>query len=323
MVEPVKKTTRSAAKSTAAKEPKSKEAKAAAAPQTAAAPQSKATAKVRAPVAAAKPAKKAAPAKRAVAKIVTRTVAQRSARPRPEVVVATPRTERAAPRPLPTAPAGQAPLLDNKGASSGLVEMPAALTQLRTRSGVLFQAFTAARANARQGTAATRNRARVRGGGAKPWAQKGTGRARQGSIRAPHWRHGGVVFGPNGRTYNQRLPEKMKHAAFAEAFASRSAAGRVLVFDDLPAAGETRSTRSMVDWLSGVGDIGKTVLVTSAFDATAVRATANIPRVAVRSVESLQLFDLLRFETIICARAALDGLASRAGGSGASVEGGR
>src|SRR4029077_14768642 len=157
-------------------------------------------------------AKAAKPVKKAVARPVTRAVA-----PRPQPRVEPPKKqarEKIESKPLPTAPEGFAPVIAANGDPFGSVELPASLAKSKRRTGVLFQAFQAARANARLGTAATKNRARVSGGGAKPWRQKGTGRARQGSTRAPHWRHGGVVFGPNGRTYWQRIPERMRKAAF-------------------------------------------------------------------------------------------------------------
>src|SRR5439155_4291184 len=176
----------------------------------------------------------AAPARRAVARPVTRVArpaAPRAARPSEEPKRA--KREAAPSKPLPTAPQGHAPLIAADGSSSGSVELPAVFTKVRQNAATLFQAFLTERANARQATSATKNRARVAGGGRKPWRQKGTGRARQGSIRAPQWRHGGVVFGPNGRQYWQRIPEKVRKAAFADAMSARVAEGRLLVVEGL------------------------------------------------------------------------------------------
>src|SRR5207253_5489360 len=192
----------------------------------------KATAAKAAPAKAPKPAARAAakakpPTRRAVARPVTRVV--RPEQPREERRPAEERPQvrpKAEPRPLPTAPAGHAPLIKADGTPEGSVALPAALTTPTKRRGVLFQALIAALANSRQGTSATKNRSRVSGGGAKPWRQKGTGRARAGSTRSPLWRHGGVVFGPNGRRYAQRLPAKMRRAAFAEALGAHAANGR-------------------------------------------------------------------------------------------------
>ena len=261
----------------------------------------------------AKPAKPAA--KRVVARPLTRTVAPRPARAERSATPAAPQPKRVREsKPLPEVPAGHAALIGSGGTTSGeTIALPEALTRTEHGTGVLFQAFNAARANARQGNATTKNRARVRGGGAKPWNQKGTGRARAGSTRSPLWRHGGVVFGPNGRTYWQRLPEKMRKSAFAEAFSDQAAKGRVLVFDALP-NGETPKTSAMRAWLDGIGDTGRTIVVAEDMGEMVGRAFANLTRVEVRSVNTLQLVDLLRCETLLVSRGTLDLLALRAGG---------
>jgi large subunit ribosomal protein L4 len=252
----------------------------------------------------------AKPAKKAVARPATRAVAPRP-QPRAEAPKREPR-EKIESKPLPTAPAGSAPVIAANGDPFGSVELPAALARSKQRTGVLFQAFQAARANARLGTAATKNRARVAGGGAKPWRQKGTGRARQGSTRAPHWRHGGVVFGPNGRTYWQRIPERMRKAAFGEAFAARAAEGRVIVFDEIGGLSERPRSAEVYDWLARIGDTGKTLIVGADLNEGHGRAIANLSDVELRSVVSLRLIDVLGAETILVARPALELLAARA-----------
>jgi large subunit ribosomal protein L4 len=271
--------------------------------------------------AAAKPAarpaaaKAKAPAKRAIAKPLTRVV--RPQEPREERRARTdakreaPRPK-AEPRPLPTAPAGHAPVIKADGSSDGSVELPAAIASPTKRRGVLFQALMASLANARQGTSATKNRARVAGGGAKPWRQKGTGRARQGSTRSPQWRHGGVVFGPNGRRYKQRMPAKMRHAAFAEALAAHAATGHILVVDELRFDGDQPRARDVMNWLGRVGEMGRTVLVTAEADDRVGRATANLRQFDLRTTGSLKLVDVLRAETVLVLRPALDALAARA-----------
>jgi large subunit ribosomal protein L4 len=261
--------------------------------------------------AAARP--KAAPAKpvkKAVARPVTRAVVPRP-QPRAEAPKPEPR-EKIESKPLPTAPAGFAPVVAANGDPSGSVELPDSLARSKKRTGVLFQAFQAARANARLGTAATKNRSRVAGGGAKPWRQKGTGRARQGSTRAPHWRHGGVVFGPNGRTYWQRIPERMRKAAFGEAFAARAAEGRVIVFDQIGGLSERPRSAEVYDWLARIGDTGKTLIVAADLNEGHGRAIANLSDVELRSVGSLRLVDVLAAETVLVARPALELLAARA-----------
>jgi len=267
--------------------------------------------------AAAKPAaaKAKAPAKRAVARPVTRVV-----RPEPQREERRAREQEQAPaprpaaeaRPLPTAPAGHAPVIKADGSSDGSVELPAAIVSPAKRRGVLFQSLIASLANARQGTSATKNRSRVAGGGAKPWRQKGTGRARQGSTRSPQWRHGGVVFGPNGRRYKQRMPAKMRHAAFAEALAAHAASGRMLVVDELRFEGDRPRSREIVDWLARVGQTGRTVLVTAETDERVGRAVANLKELDLRTPGTLRLSDVLRAETVFVLRPALDALAARA-----------
>jgi len=288
---PVKAT---AAKATAAKAPTATTAKAAAKPAAA---------------------KAKAPAKRAVARPVTRVV-----RPEPPREERRERKEepREAPRPkvevraLPTAPAGHAPIIKADGSSDGSVELPAAIVSPAKRRGVLFQALLASLANKRQGTSATKNSSRVSGGGAKPWRQKGTGRARQGSTRSPQWRHGGVVFGPNGRRYNQRMPAKMRHAAFAEALAAHAATGHMLVVDELRFDGDKPRARDVVEWLARVGQTGRAVLVTAQTDERVGRATANLKEIDIRTPGTLRLADVLRAETVLVLRPALDALAARA-----------
>ncbi len=272
-----------------------------------------------APAKAAKAAvpKKAAPAKRAVARPVTRVVrpeperAARPAAPKPAE-----KREKAPAKPLPTAPAGHAPLIAADGSVAGSLELPKSIATPAKRFATLFQAFLAERANARQATAATKNRARVKGGGAKPWRQKGTGRARQGSTRAPHWRHGGVVFGPNGRTYDQRIPEKMRKAAFAEAMSARVSAGRVLIIEDPKLDGDRPRTRDVVTWLGKIGDTGATIVVSSALDERFGRAMANLPELEYRTPGTLRLSEVLESDTLLVHKGALDALALRAGEGG-------
>jgi len=296
-------------KTTAAARPAAK--KTTAAKATAAKTQPKPASKSAEPKTARKP---AAPAKRVVARPVTR-VARRvePARPPQTAREQQPKREKVAARPLPTAPDGQAPLIAADGSSSGSVALPAAFVKGASRAATLFQAFIAGRANARQATAATKNRARVSGGGKKPWAQKGTGRARQGSIRSPLWRHGGVVFGPNGRRYEQRMPEKMRRAAFGEAVSERAAAGRILVLEEFRFDGERPRTREVVAWLRQIGDTGRTMVVSPELDERIGRAVANLPDVELRTPGSLRLSDVMESDTLLVTRPALEALALRAG----------
>jgi large subunit ribosomal protein L4 len=295
---------------------KEKDKKATPAAKKAATP-AKATAPKTTANAATKPAaaKAKAPTKRAVARPQTRVVRaepqREERRERKEEPREAPRP-RAEARPLPTAPAGHAPVIKADGSSGGSIELPAAIVSPAKRRGVLFQALLTSLANKRQGTSATKNRSRVAGGGAKPWRQKGTGRARQGSTRSPQWRHGGVVFGPNGRRYKQRMPAKMRHAAFAEALAAQAAGGRMLVVDEIRFDGDRPRARDVIDWLARVGQTGRAVLVTAEIDERVGRATANLKEFDLRTPGTLRLEDVLRAGTVLVLRPALDQLAARA-----------
>jgi large subunit ribosomal protein L4 len=208
-------------------------------------------------------------------------------------------------------PEGHLAVIAADGSAAGSMPLPDGLRPGRPRRGVLFQAIVAARANARLGSARTRNRARVRGGGAKPWRQKGTGRARHGSIRGPQWRHGAVAFGPNGRSYAQRVPEKVRHAAFAQAFAARAAQGHVAILDSLPLDRERPRTREARQWIDRLGEVGRVLVITAQRDG-AGRAVANAPRMDLRSVGELRLADILGHDTLLVTRDALGALAARA-----------
>lgn len=257
-------------------------------------------------------AKAARPAKRAVARPLTRAVAPRVQR-RPvaeeDRPAARPPRER---KPLPTATSGHAAVIAADGSSAGTMELPASLVSASTGTGVLVQALLAERANKRRANASTKNRTRVKGGGGKPWRQKGTGRARQGSTRSPQWRHGAVVFGPNGRRYKQRIPARMRRSAFSEAFAARAAEGRVIVFDQPSFGDERPRTAALMKWLAGIGDTGSAVIVTRDEDPTTARAVANAARVELRTAGTLRLTDVLMHDTVLVARPALDALAARA-----------
>lgn len=211
---------------------------------------------------------------------------------------------------VPAASAGRAPLFDAAGTHTGEYLLPEPLFASETSGGVVRQAVLASLANARQGNASTRNRSRVSGGGAKPWRQKGTGRARQGSIRAPHWRHGAVVFGPNGRVYDQRVPRKMRQLALAAALTASAREGRVIVIEDVRLDADDRPrTRDASALLARLGATRDSVLVTTSPEAPSLRAFANLPQVSLRTPRSLQLVDVLVADRLIFAKDALQTIA--------------
>jgi large subunit ribosomal protein L4 len=156
---------------------------------------------------------------------------------------------------------------------------------------VMHQVVTAQLAARRSGTQSTKTRAEVRGGGAKPWKQKGTGRARQGSIRAPHWRGGGVALGPKPRSYKQRTPKKMIRLALRSALSDRAAEGRVVVVEswgwDQPSTKEAKAA------LAALGASGRVLVVLRREDEAIAKSFRNLPEVQLCEVGELNTYDVL------------------------------
>jgi large subunit ribosomal protein L4 len=216
--------------------------------------------------------------------------------------------QRVEPVEVPAARTGHAPLFGADGEHRGDHALPPALFAAPVSGAVVHQALTAALANARLGTASTRNRSRVSGGGAKPWRQKGTGRARQGSIRAPHWRHGAVVFGPNGRVYAQRVPKKMRRLALAAALSASAREGRVVVVEEVRlAAARAREAEKLLARMGLVKD----VVIVAALEPAATRAFSNLSSVELRTPSSLRVADVLAADHLLFAKEALTDLARR------------
>jgi large subunit ribosomal protein L4 len=171
----------------------------------------------------------------------------------------------------------------------------------------------------RRGTHSTKNRAAVSGGGIKPWRQKGTGRARQGSIRSPQWAGGGVVFGPVPRSYEHALPKKVRRAALRAALSQRRAEGALTLLEGL--ALEGYRTRRMVEILRALGLSGhKVLIVIERADPFVERSARNLPGVAVLRAEGLNVFDVLRHERLVMTVGALEAVERRLGE--AAAEGG-
>jgi large subunit ribosomal protein L4 len=170
---------------------------------------------------------------------------------------------------------------------------------------VMHQVVTAQLAARRAGSAKTLTRAQVRGGGAKPWRQKGTGRARQGSIRAPHWRGGGVAHGPKIRSYAQRTPKKMIRLALRSALSDRASEGKVLVVDDW--GFDAPSTKAAVSALAALKLEGKVLVVLSNDDVTAAKSFRNLPSVQVLRVSELNAYDILVNDWVVFTQATLPG----------------
>ncbi len=202
----------------------------------------------------------------------------------------------------------QTTLYDRTGASVGSVDLADALFAAPVNEAVLHQAVVAQLAGRRLGTHATRTRGQVRGGGKKPYRQKGTGRARQGSRVAPHYRGGGVVFGPHPRSYDQRLPKKMRRLALRSALSAKFTDDAIRVVDHFAMADEPK-TKAFVGVLEalGAGDgHGRRVLVVApAKDEPLLRSASNLPSVTIILADSLNVVDLLNADAVLIEQPAL------------------
>lgn len=195
---------------------------------------------------------------------------------------------------------------DSKGNETGKVELKESVFEAPIRPVVMREAATAYLANQRQGTASTKTRAFVSGGGRKPWRQKGTGRARQGSIRSPQWRHGGIAFGPTPRDHSVDMPRQKRRVALRSALSSIASEGRLSVVDGF-GLGETPKTKDVIAFLKALGLEGKKVLlVTDAPDGILMRSARNVPGVQVSVVNNLNIYDLLVYDQLVATRPALE-----------------
>jgi large subunit ribosomal protein L4 len=189
------------------------------------------------------------------------------------------------------------------GADAGSVDVADELFGIDVNGAVLHQVVTAQLAARRSGTQSTKTRGDVRGGGAKPWRQKGTGRARQGSIRAPHWRGGGVALGPKPRSYAQRTPKKMVRLALASALSDRAGEGRVLVIDDW--AWTEPKTKDAITALGSLGVEGRALVVLTRDDEVAWKSFRNLQHVHIITTGELNAYDVLASDWVIFTRASL------------------
>lgn len=196
-------------------------------------------------------------------------------------------------------------ILGVDGTSAGQAELPGDLFDVQTNIALIHQVVVAQQAAARQGTHSTKTRGEVRGGGAKPWRQKGTGRARQGSRRAPQWTGGGTVHGPQPRSYAQRTPKKMIAAALRGALSDRARDGKVFILDAI-VSGETPSTRAALTALAAVGDISKVLVVLDRAEDVAWMSLRNVPTVHALAVDQLNTYDVVANDAVVFTKAALD-----------------
>lgn len=183
--------------------------------------------------------------------------------------------------------------------------LPADIFDVQTNVPLIHQVVVAQLAAARQGTHATRTRGQVRGGGRKPYRQKGTGRARQGSVRAPQFVGGGVVHGPQPREYTQRTPKKMKAAALRGALSDRARHGRVHVVDAIVTA-DVPSTSAAARVLAGLSERGRFLVVLDRADQVSLLSVRNIASVHVLAADQLNTYDVLCADDVVFTQAALD-----------------
>lgn len=191
------------------------------------------------------------------------------------------------------------------GKTDGTVELPAEIFDAPANISLLHQVVIAQLGAARQGTHSTKTRAEVRGGGAKPYRQKGTGRARQGSTRAPQFAGGGIVHGPQPRDYSQRTPKKMIAAALRGALSDRARNGRIHVLETL-VAGETPSTKAARDSLRSLSDRKNMLVVIERANDVAALSVRNLTDVHVIYVDQLNTYDVLVADDVVFTKAAYD-----------------
>jgi large subunit ribosomal protein L4 len=205
------------------------------------------------------------------------------------------------------------PVVSGSRAKVGEVDVPAGLVSGPAREALLHDVVQCQLANRRAGTAATKTKGFVSGGGKKPWKQKGTGRARAGSSRSPLWAGGGTIFGPQPRDYGYRLPKTARRAALRAAIANRHAEGRLVVVDGVTLA--EPKTKRMAEWLRGLGIDASALLVLAQPDEAVERAARNLPHVKILLTRGLNVYDVLGHVHLLVTRAALEELVARLGGA--------
>ena len=200
-------------------------------------------------------------------------------------------------------------IVDSKGSKTGTVELPAEIFDVEPNIPLMHQVVVAQLAAIRQGTHATKTRGMVRGGGRKPYRQKGTGRARQGSTRAPQFAGGGVVHGPQPRDYTQRTPKKMKAAALRSALSDRARNGRIHVITEFVTT-DRPSTKAALVALRHITD-RKVLIVTARGDELTVRSLRNLPETRLLPADQLNTYDVLATDDVVFTADALDAFLGR------------
>jgi large subunit ribosomal protein L4 len=189
------------------------------------------------------------------------------------------------------------------GQKVGEIELNSAVFGIEPNTAVMHDVVVNFLANQRQGTQSALTRAEVSGGGKKPWRQKGTGHARQGSTRAPQWRHGGIVFAPKPRSYRYTLNKKVRRLAMKSAFSAKVLENEMIVLDALTL--ETYSTKSVANMLTAVGADKKALIVLADNNQMIVKSAANIPGVKTALVNTLNVYDILNCDSFIVVKDAV------------------
>jgi len=197
-------------------------------------------------------------------------------------------------------------LYNQAGASVGEIELADAVFGIEPNNSVLFDAIVMQRASQRQGNAKVKGRSEVAGGGRKPWRQKGTGRARQGSIRSPQWRGGGIVFGPTPRSYSYKLPKKVRRLAIKSALSSKVLENELLVLEGL--AFDAPKTKEMTSVLKGLEITRKALIVTADDSENVALSARNIPGVTVVTVSGVNVLDVVNHDKVIFTKDAVQKL---------------
>jgi len=195
---------------------------------------------------------------------------------------------------------------DMTGKSVGEMELVESVFGIKPNKSVMHAAVVNYLANQRQGTQSTLTRTEVRGGGRKPWRQKGTGHARQGSIRAPQWRHGGIALGPKPRDYSYTLNKKVKRLAIKSAFSAKVLEQSFIVVDSIKM--DEFKTKAIINMLAALGADKKALIVTSAANPKVYKSAANIPGVKAAEVGSLNVYDILNCDKFIIDKEAVNKL---------------
>ncbi len=175
---------------------------------------------------------------------------------------------------------------------------------IKPNDAVLYDAITLAQASQRQGTADTKTRSEVSGGGRKPWRQKGTGRARQGSTRAPHWYHGGVVFGPHPRTYGKKMNRKERVLALKSALSYKVKENEIIILDELNV--KTPKTKDMIKLLNDIKAPKKTLIVVDELTDNLILATRNIPKVELLEASEINVLDIIGADGLVITKKAVE-----------------